>query len=298
MKYFDPFKGVDPSKGFEPGNEWMRYWSENQKSLYQAFMEGKPPPFAVMGEPPPDGEPGSQAGLASELMQKAMEQWTALAKGAWTPKGTFDPEAMKKLFDSAEWKRAGSHFDLGLEKLTEGPTYATLWDHDKKMLKAQKLWVERARDVEAYYGIVQEAWNKTLQRFLKEVNDSKGEPITNGRGLLDLWLSVANRMLLEMHRSEEFLEAQRRMTRSSAEYQLAEREIAETFCEMHHIPTRTEIDEMSRTVTELRREIRALRRAMVRPPPTKPSPPPTKPSPPPTKASPPRRRGPNSKRKN
>jgi polyhydroxyalkanoate synthase subunit PhaE len=259
MKYFDPFKGLDPSKGFEAGNEWMRYWSENQKSLYQAFMEGKPPPFAVMGEPPPAGEPGSQAGLASELMQKAMEQWTALAKGAWTPNGAFDPEAMKKLFDPAEWKRAGSHFDVGLEKLTEGPTYATLWDHDKKMLKAQKLWVERARDVEAYYGIVQEAWNKTLQRFLKEVNDPKGEPITNGRGLLDLWLSIANRALLEMHRSEEFLEAQRRMTRSSAEYQLAEREIAETFCEMHHIPTRTEMDEVHRTVTELRRQLRALK---------------------------------------
>ena len=259
MKTFDPFKGLDPSKGFEAGNEWMRYWSENQKSLYQAFMEGKPPPFAVMGEPPPAGEPGSQAGLASELMQKAMEQWTALAQGAWTKGGTFDIDAMKKLFDPDEWKRAGSHFDMGLEKLTEGPTYATLFDFDKKMLKAQKLWVERARDVEGYYGIVQEAWNKTLQRFLKEVNDARGEPITNGRELLDLWLSVANKALLEMHRSDEFLEAQRRMTRSSAEYQLAEREIAEAFCEMHHIPTRTEMDEVHRTVTELRRQLRQLK---------------------------------------
>jgi hypothetical protein len=93
------------------------------------------------------------------------------------------------------------------------------------------------------------------------VNDPKGEPITNGRQLLDLWLSTANGALLEMHRSEAFLEAQRRMTRSSAEYQLAEREIAEAFCEMHHIPTRTEMDEVERTVTQLRREIRALRKA-------------------------------------
>ena len=257
---FDAFKAFDPSRGFEAGNEWMRYWSENQKSLFQAFMEGKPPPFAVMGEAPSAGEPGSQAGLASDLMRRAMEQWSTLAKDAWTQGGRFDPEAMKKLFDPAEWKRAGSHFDMGLEKLTEGPTYATLWDLDRRMLKAQKLWVERARDVEAYYEIVQGAWNKTLQRFLKALGDSKGEPITDGRGILDLWLSTANGALLEMHRSDEFLEAQRKMTRSSAEYQLAEREIAETFCEMHHIPTRTEMDEVARTVTELRREIRALRK--------------------------------------
>jgi hypothetical protein len=63
-----------------------------------------------------------------------------------------------------------------------------------------------------------------------------------------------------MHRSREFLEAQRRMTRTSTEYRLAEREIAEAFCEMHHIPTRTEMDETQRVVTELRRELRALKR--------------------------------------
>ncbi len=56
-----------------------------------------------------------------------------------------------------------------------------------------------------------------------------------------------------------FLEAQRKMTRSSAEYRLQEREIAEVFCEMHHIPTRSEVDELQRTVIELRRELRALK---------------------------------------
>jgi hypothetical protein len=63
-----------------------------------------------------------------------------------------------------------------------------------------------------------------------------------------------------MHRSKEFLEAQRRMTRSSTEYRLAEREIAEAFCEMHHIPTRGEMDEIQKSMVELKRELRAMRR--------------------------------------
>jgi len=166
---------------------------------------------------------------------------------------------MKKLFDPAEWKRAGSTFDLGMEKLTEGPTYATLWDMDRKTLALQKLWVERAKDVERYWEVTQGAWTKALERFMKVAADTKGEPITSGRQLLDLWLATANKVLLEMHRSEEFLEAQRRMTRSSTEYRLAEREMAEAFCEVHHIPTRSEVDELQRTVTELRREVRALK---------------------------------------
>jgi hypothetical protein len=128
------------------------------------------------------------------------------------------------------------------------------------MLNTQKLWVERARDVEHYWEILQGAWNKALERFMKALNDPQGEPIKSGRQMIDVWLANANGALLEMHRSAEFLEAQRRMTRSSTEYRLAEREIAEAFCEMHHIPTRGEMDEVQKLVTELRRELRALKR--------------------------------------
>ena len=246
-------------KAFEQGNDWLKFWNENQKSLFQAWAEGKPSPFAMHGEPPPGTE------VMSDLMKRSMEEWASLAKGAWTKGGRFDPEAMQKLFDPAEWKRAGSHFDVGLEKLTEGPTYATLWDLDKKTLGVQKLWVERARDVESYWEIVQGAWNTAFQRYTKAINDPKAEPIKSGRDMLDLWLATANQALLEMHRSKEFLEAQRRMTRSSTEYRLAEREIAEAFCEMHHIPTRTEVDELQKSLVELKREIRMLKR--IAPPP-------------------------------
>lgn len=242
-------------KAFEQqSNEWLKFWNENQKSLFQAWAEGRPSPFAMQGEPPPGTE------VMSDLLQRSMQEWSSLAKDAWSKAGKFDPEAMKKLFDPEEWKRAGSHFDIGLEKLTEGPTYATLWDLDKKMLTTQKLWVERAQDVEKYWEVIQGAWKRALERFMGEVNDAKGAPIKSGRQMLDLWLETANEALVEMHRSKEFLEAQRRMTRSSTEYRLAEREIAEAFCEMHHIPTRTEMDEMQRVVTELRREVRALKR--------------------------------------
>jgi len=49
--------------------------------------------------------------------------------------------------------------------------------------------------------------------------------------------------------------------RSAAEYRLQERKIAEAWCEASHIPSRTEMDEMQRTVTELKRQLRELQRA-------------------------------------
>mgnify|MGYP003291597113 CR=1 FL=1 len=119
---------------------------------------------------------------------------------------------------------------------------------------------ERARDVEQYWEVVQGAWQRAVERFTKSISDPKAAPIKSGRDMLDAWLEIANASLLEMHRSKEFLEAQRRMTRSSTEYRLAEREIAEAFCEMHHIPTRTEMDEIQKSMVELKRELRTMRR--------------------------------------
>jgi len=101
------------------------------------------------------------------------------------------------------------------------------------------------------------------------VHAQDGEPIRTWRELADLWVGVANDTLVETHRTPEFLEAQRRLTRSSTECRLAEREIAEAYCEIHQIPTRTEVDELSRAVYELRRDLRALTKSMQRGKPAK-----------------------------
>jgi hypothetical protein len=56
------------------------------------------------------------------------------------------------------------------------------------------------------------------------------------------------------------------LTRSGAECRLQEREIAEAFCEMQQMPTRTEMDEVQREVYELRRRLRALEKSGRAPP--------------------------------
>jgi hypothetical protein len=245
--------------------DWAKFWAENQQNMFQSWIEGR-------GIPLTGGESAnndsSQEGVRemNELIRRAMEGWAALAQFSsqqQAGEGGFDMPGLKKLFDPAEWsKTLASNVDLSLERLTEGPTYATLTDLDRKVVNAQKLWLQRAKDIEAYRVAVQAAWNRALERFMNAVNDSSAPPLKSGRAVLDLWLATVNHALIEMHHLPEFLEAQRRMTRSAAEYRLQERELAEAFCEANHIPTRTEMDEMQRTVYELRRELRALKRRL------------------------------------
>ncbi len=100
-----------------------------------------------------------------------------------------------------------------------------------------------------------------FERFSSSVASTKVQAPPTWRDIADRWLAVVNDTLIEAQRSEAFVEAQRKMLRSASDHRLQERKIAEAWCEAFHVPTRTEMDEMQRTVIELRRQLRALQRA-------------------------------------
>ena len=191
-----------------------------------------------------------------DTWQSSIEKWTEFAKGGLKT-GTLTPEALKEFFGPSAWSGPGA-FDAGLRQVLEGPQYATLWDQGRKLMELQQRALQRDKEVAGYQAVVQKAWNLAFQRFSASFARAKDESPATWRGLTDRWLKVVNDTLVEVHRSDEFLEAQRRMLRAAAEYRLQERKIAEAWCETSHIPTRTEMDEMQRTVTELKRQVREL----------------------------------------
>ena len=76
---------------------------------------------------------------AQDLWQSSMEQWVDLAQKA-LPQSGITGESLKTLFDPSQWAQAGlGPLDAAIEHLVEGPSYATLWTLDRKILKAQKL---------------------------------------------------------------------------------------------------------------------------------------------------------------
>ena len=256
---------MTPATWMEQANQMMRTWVEQQQSFLNAVSG------AQAGVAPAAGAAmaplaGLQSGLqqVQDLWRNAIDKWMALAPQGLATPGKAD-DLLKALFDPQQWAPVGlGPLDRAIEHLVDGPSYATLWTLDRKLLRVQKLRAEWARDLAGYQLVIQNAWGEALKRFLRDVNVADGAPIRTWRELADLWIEVANDALIETHRTPEFLEAQRRLTRSSTECRLAEREIAEAYCEIHHIPTRTEVDELARTVYELRKEVRALKRSKSR----------------------------------
>ncbi|MFL9903088.1 poly(R)-hydroxyalkanoic acid synthase subunit PhaE [Paraburkholderia fungorum] len=249
-------------------------WADGWIAMQQAFLKSMSPSPTAPDTKLEEAKPPLQEQFTDlqETWKESIEKWTAFVKDGSSP-DRWTPKTLREMFSPARWSGGGTGaFDAGLQHVIEGPKYATLWDLDRKLAELQQLSIKRDKAVLAYQGVVQRAWNSALERFMKILSSATGDTPTTWRGLTDRWLKVANETLIEAHRSETFVEAQTRMLRAASDYRLQERALAESWCEAWHIPTRTEVDEIQHTVTELRRQIRLLQRQNAPQPETRASP--------------------------
>jgi polyhydroxyalkanoate synthase subunit PhaE len=251
----------------ETSNNLAESWASSQQALMKAMFPLRSKDDAET--PAPIGPLQQQFTELRDTWQESISKWTELVKQGSNVPTT--PQALRELFAPAQWTGSGvGPFDAGLRQVLEGPKYATLFDLDRKLLELQQLASRRDKDMAAFQGIVLKAWNKAFERFSATVAKDGASP-TTWRATADRWLSVVNDTLIESQRSEAFVKAQSKMLRSASEYRLQERKIAEAWCEAFHVPTRTEMDEMQRTVMDLRRQLRALQRGRTSPAPIKPT---------------------------
>lgn len=233
---------------FEKANALMAQWLERQGKAFQAMASR----FDQAG----------RIDQAAELWRSYMEFWTTLSSVLPAQAGAIEAST-----DSLVAPAAGAPAGRGLESLVDraidSPGFALLWDWDRKSLRSYGTWLEMRNAAAAHRALLDKAWKEAHGRFLAALARPAGEggpAIDSWRKGLELWFETANQCLLETQRSDEFLQAQKRLLRSAMEYRLSLRELAEEFCEAHQIPGRGEIDDLSRTVHELRRELRALKR--------------------------------------
>ena len=249
----------EPSKAF--GEQWL----DAQQAMWKTFLAGGPTAQDGTQRAPEATPLVEQFNELRDTWQASVAKWTDFAREAGQGELP-SADKLREMFAPAVWAHgAGTGpgvLDAALQRVLEGPRYAVLWDLDRQLLELQKLTLQRDKAVAAYQAVVQKAWNLALQRFTTTLASKPQAGVgATWRGLTDQWLAVANDTLMEAHRSDEFIEAQRRMLRTASDRHLQERRIAEAWCEATHVPTRSEVDELQRHVIELRREVRMLRRA-------------------------------------
>jgi polyhydroxyalkanoate synthase subunit PhaE len=199
-----------------------------------------------------------------ELWSSSTELSASLAKAMQGGQAS-DPivaEMLGKIFDPKSWMSGTSDLDETLQKMAEGPRLSDLWNVERKFLAVFNAWVALRRRTLEHNTVTLDAWTRAAGAFARMLNEraGKGEKLESWRDMLALWVETANTTLLETQRSEAFLKTQREVLKASTDLRLAQRELAEYYSEMFGYPTRAELDDVHKTVTELRRELRALKR--------------------------------------
>jgi len=252
---------------------------DNMKQMFDVWQEGQEAFFSAQKE--------MAQGMA-QTFTRAMNTkdagadadgwsaWQSFVKSwapAWDPSAVFaapqsdgqnDPAGFFKLLDPSSWMmQAPEQLRAVLETVTQGPQFADLINPNKNAAEIWQETLDFQQAAAAFLKVLQDAWARAYATYAKSnnVDDLKSGKVKEA---LDTWLSIANGELLETQRSQEFLEAQKKLLRAGTEIKRRQREQAETWCESYQIPTRTEIDDLTGIVHDLRAELRALRRELDR----------------------------------
>ena len=209
----------------------------------------------------------TEAGEAfSKLWASALELSGAMGRGLQTGASPPDivTEMLGKIFDPRQWFSAGTELDQSLQRMAEGPQLADLWQNERKFLAVFNAWLGLRRASLEHNTVVLDAWIRAAGAFAGKLNEQAeaGASLDAWREVLALWVETANQVMLENQRSEPFLKSQREVLKASTELRLAQQQVADFYSEVFGYPTRAELDDVHKTVTELRRELRNLRREM------------------------------------
>jgi len=166
------------------------------------------------------------------------------------------------MLEPANWtKYAPEQLRTILESIAAGPRFADLATPQYEAATAWRETLDYSKASGDMAKVMHDAWTRAYGKYSEEhtLEDMKTGEVEKA---LNAWLSAANAELLEVQRSPEYLDAQKRMIRASTEIKARQKEIAEAWSEQWQIPTRTEVDDLTRTVHELRREVRMLKREL------------------------------------
>ena len=244
------------------------FWSAQQKMLEETLKVAAAMPGADPVRLPgmsPEIEAWATATQAfNGLWSSAMEVSAAIAKTLGmrqAPDATISA-TLARMFEPQHWLAGTDEMGQTLQRLAEGPRLADLWNDERRLMAISSAWLGMRRANLEHNAVMLDAWCRAGASFASRADERAraGEPLQSWRDTVVLWTETANQVLLETQRGSAYLEAQQKLVRASTDLRLAQRAAAEHYGEIFGLPTRSEIDELHRTVTQLRRELRALQR--------------------------------------
>ena len=193
---------------------------------------------------------------ATAMCGKLAATFPAADGGNTTVEATF-----RKMIDPRGWMAGTGEIDEVLGRMAEGPRFADLWEVERHYARVLQAWMTVRRRGLEHSAVVLEAWLQAGRRFAEEMagraGTEKGAGCEGRAGTLDGHSqspAVGDAAVRAVPADAAA------MIRASTELRMAQQELVEHFGRQFGFATRTELDDVNRTVTELRREARTMQR--------------------------------------
>ncbi len=247
------------AEGMKTGNPFLDAWSS-------ALLQGTEAMQARPGESPDWTEAMREVEANWKLCQQQAENWTKTlgrqmvpGKDGETLDGIAD-ETLRKMLDPTQFLAAGTdEVNQAIQRLVEGPEFTDIGTLERQVLKATKEWIALRQASAAFKAVTAAAWTRAFVTFQQATMADPSLLQQGPRAVLDRWLKAANEELIRTQRTDAFLKAQRNLLTAGVDYRLKSRALIEAWCETHSIPTRSEFDDVHRTLHDMRAQIRDLK---------------------------------------
>ena len=191
-------------------------------------------------------------------LRKSMAEASNRVFEAWS--GSMAPFMLARMSEKA----SGEVNDLSaaIERMAQGPQLADIWDFDRKLALAFGAWIDLRARLASYSAVASAPWSEASRRFLEEMSKTKtdGTEAPGWREVFGKWADISNQELIKNQRTDAFLSAQKELLQAGLQYRSRQNDVSDALSALFDIPTRRDLDEVTRQLTELRREVRALKR--------------------------------------
>lgn len=243
-------------------NNWLQM--QNQ------FLKAQEPYLKKLSEGFSSFDPDDRLKASETLWdesRKVFQDWLSGLREMFPEKGEgmdgIVQEVLQRMLDPSQFLYAGSdEVNKTIQKLVEGPEFSDLGTLERQGLKATREWVNLREAGAEYRMVTGQAWMRAFERFSEEMLGNRDLWKEGPRAVLNRWLETANDELIATQRTKGFLDAQRKLLRAGVDYRLRQRDMVEGWCDLNSVPTRTEVDDLHKTVYELRRDLRAVKKGL------------------------------------
>ncbi|MBW4544449.1 MAG: hypothetical protein KME25_08405 [Symplocastrum torsivum CPER-KK1] len=146
----------------------------------------------------------------------------------------------------------------------QSPSLGYTREFNNKLFKSFDAWINFYKANFEYQVVLVDVWLKAFEELTRELASftEKGETLQNWQQFLQVWSNLFDRVFAQTFRSADALEIQGKFLNSAMTYKLHQQQLMEVFLKMYDLPTRSEVDEIHRSIYEMRKEIKSLKKAL------------------------------------